>query len=202
MPIGFRRDRHGLRLMPLAEHAVIADDGSPAQQRRLDAALADAALERLERRRAWERAAAVFGRGLDQMDEGVVVEPQRKIADAIGLCSLQFGKHRRDQLGIAVGQIPAWSCSGSGSVSSSSSMGLRDGFIASCSQDVRERPKDSRPEKYFFGRILRRVRARLAGRSAAQRGLQATRRTTHAGTPTIATGQELGARPSPRWPPS
>ena len=40
---------------------------------------------------------AASGCGLDEMNEGAVVEPQRKIAHAFGLCGLQFGKHLGDQ---------------------------------------------------------------------------------------------------------
>src|SRR5690348_14085305 len=76
------------QLSHFAEHAVIADNGRLARLRRLHAALADAALERLECGKLRNGAAPVLRRALDEMDEGVIVEPDRKIADAVGLCSL------------------------------------------------------------------------------------------------------------------
>ena len=44
------------------------------------AAVADSALERLERRQLGQRARAIIGGGLDKMDKGVVLQPQRQIA--------------------------------------------------------------------------------------------------------------------------
>ena len=93
--------------LPVANtgHAVIADDGGAFGQRRLDATLPNAALECGERRKLRQRARAVIGCGLDKMDEGVVLQPHRHIAQALGLRRLQFRKHRRDQFGIPVGHF-------------------------------------------------------------------------------------------------
>src|SRR5436305_13477191 len=84
-----------------AQHPVIADDGDTTGQRRLHATFANSALKRLEgiQRRKWR--AAFFG--LDQMDKAVVVEPQRKIADALGFFGVQFLEHFFDQSRVAIG---------------------------------------------------------------------------------------------------
>src|ERR1700722_7255140 len=92
---------NGLRLI---EHAIIADDGSTSGLRRLDATLENTALKCLEGCEIRQHARGV-GLGFDEMNESTVFDPQRKIADALGLCRLQFGKLLRDQGRVLVGQF-------------------------------------------------------------------------------------------------
>src|SRR3954469_24665297 len=78
----------------LAQHPIVADNGSTARHRRLDATVPNTVLERLERRQFRQCAGAVLRGALDEMDEGIVLQPQRHIADTVRLRRLQFGKHR------------------------------------------------------------------------------------------------------------
>src|SRR5215212_3885468 len=89
----------------LFQHAIIADDGSTLRQRWFDATLPNAVLEGGERRQLRQRARAVIDRGFDEMDEGVVLQPQRHITETFRLRRLQFRKHRGDQFGILFGHI-------------------------------------------------------------------------------------------------
>src|ERR1700682_246454 len=86
----------------LGEHPIIADDCSTTGLRRLDATLANSALERLESGQCRQRTAGI-GFALDEMHKGIVVEAQRKIAKAFRLCGLQFRKPPGNQLGVFVG---------------------------------------------------------------------------------------------------
>src|ERR1700716_221915 len=87
----------------LRQHPVIADDGDLTGQRRLDAAFANSALERLEGVQRGKRGAALFR--LDEMNEAIVIEPQRQIADAIRRLGLQFLEHFCDQSRIQLCRI-------------------------------------------------------------------------------------------------
>jgi hypothetical protein len=89
----------------LIQHPIIANDPETTQLWRLKAAFANPALKSLEGSKARYGAGAIIGFGLDHMDEAVVVEPQRKIANAVGPRGFQFREHACDQLGIPVGHI-------------------------------------------------------------------------------------------------
>ena len=60
----------------LAQHPIVADDGNAANQRRFSTTFPDSALERPERRQFRQCTGAIIGRGLDQMDERIVFQPQ------------------------------------------------------------------------------------------------------------------------------
>src|SRR5436190_11619310 len=89
----------------LVQHPVIANHGGTAEHRRFDAAFPNSALEFLERLQLRYRTGAIIGRDLGEMQKTVVFEPQGKIAHAVGPRSLEFGKYRRNQLGIAISRF-------------------------------------------------------------------------------------------------
>ena len=100
----------GTQVSCFAQHTVVADDGSALRPAAVRRNAPECRSGRLKGRQFRQRAGAVIGRGLDEMDERVIFQPQRKIAHAVGLGRLQFGKHRRDQFGIPVGRFRLWSC--------------------------------------------------------------------------------------------
>ena len=68
--------------LSLIQHPIIADHAGAAEHRRFDATFANSALKRLEGSQLRQR--AVVGFGLDQMNEGIVVQPQRNARGGTG----------------------------------------------------------------------------------------------------------------------
>src|SRR5579859_955248 len=93
------------RALRLVQHAIIADDGNTLRKRRLDATLANPALKCLESSQARNSAGTVRRVGRDKMNEAVVVQPQRQIANALGPGGFQLLEYRRNQRGVLFGHI-------------------------------------------------------------------------------------------------
>jgi hypothetical protein len=134
------------------QHSIITDDPDATQLWRLKAALADPALKGLEGSKGRYGAGAVIGFGLDEMDEAVVVEPQRKIANAFGPRRFQFREYIGDQFGVPVRHIGFCLIPDQGPFHHSlQRLVFEDLFLMACScvLDVRDGAKDSVAKKIF-----------------------------------------------------
>src|ERR1700731_2996983 len=92
------------RCSGLTQHSVIADDRNAAGQWWFDAALTNPALERLESSQCRQSARRI-GFSLDEMNEAIVIEPERKVANARWPRGFQFLEYFGDQLRVSVGQL-------------------------------------------------------------------------------------------------
>ena len=76
----------------LTQHPIIADDRNAAGKRRFKAALANPALECLERGQSRQRIRGI-GFNLDEMNKGIILEPQLEITYTLGFGGFQFREH-------------------------------------------------------------------------------------------------------------
>src|SRR5260370_28935075 len=127
---------------------MMADDGNAAGHRWFAATLANPAVECLESRQRRKRTRGI-GFGLDEMNESIVVEPQRKIAHALRLGGFQFLEYPGDQLRVSVGQLRLCLIPDHGPFHHFLH-GFRSEIIACWPIDVWRPRKDSVARKYFW----------------------------------------------------
>jgi hypothetical protein len=145
----FPRSKSSLRLI---QHSIIADNPDAARLWRLEATFANPVLESLEGRKARYGAGAVIGFGLDEMDEAVVVEPQRKIANAFGPRRFQFREYIADQFGVLFGHVGFCLIPDQGPFHHSLQKSVFEGLVlmaCSCLLDVGDGAEDSVTGKIF-----------------------------------------------------
>jgi hypothetical protein len=91
-PISFSLRTMRAQRSGLTQHPIIADDCNAAGERGFNAAIANPALECLESNQSRQGIRGI-GFSLDEMNKGVILEPQRKITYALGFGGFQFGEH-------------------------------------------------------------------------------------------------------------